>query len=262
MMSGGLEGKVALVTGGASGMGAASALALAEAGADVIVTDLRPTELAEMATAIEGLGRKAMTVLCDVSDEAAMASLFADIAQKFGRLDIVLANAGINGTWTPIDEMTPAEWDLTIRVNLRGTYLTVHHAVPLMKANGGSIVIVSSINGTRTFTTAGATAYSAAKAGQFAIGQQLALELARYRIRVNVICPGSVATRIGENTWKRNTEAAQVSGAVREVTVPLTGNKLAAVTDIAKLVVFLSSDAASHITGTPVYIDGAQSLLT
>lgn len=256
------EGKVALITGGGSGMGAATARALAEAGADVILTDVRQSGLDEVAAVVEGFGRKAMTALCDVGDEVAMAALFADVVQRFGRLDIVLANAGINGTWTPIDEMTPAEWDQTIRVNLRGTYLTVHHAVPLMKANGGSIVIISSINGTRTFTTAGATAYSAAKAGQLAIGQQLALELARHRIRVNIICPGSVATRIGENTWKRNTEAAQVEGAVREITVPLSGNKLASVTDIAKLVVFLSSDAASHISGTPVYIDGAQSLMT
>ena len=106
-------------------------------------------------------------------------------------LDIVFANAGINGVWAPIDELQPEEWDRTINTNLRGTYLTLHYAVPhLKRAGGGSIVITASINGTRTFTSAGATAYSSTKAAQVAMAQMLALELGQHRIRVNVICPG------------------------------------------------------------------------
>jgi NAD(P)-dependent dehydrogenase (short-subunit alcohol dehydrogenase family) len=123
-----------------------------------------------------------------------MAALFARIAETFGRLDVLFANAGINGVWAPIEELRPAEWDKTIAVNLRGTYLTIHHAVPLMKARGGSILITSSINGTRTFTSAGASAYATSKAAQLALGQMLALELARHRIRVNIICPGAITT--------------------------------------------------------------------
>jgi NAD(P)-dependent dehydrogenase (short-subunit alcohol dehydrogenase family) len=174
----------------------------------------------------------------------------------------VLVNAGINGMWAPIEEMTPAEWDTTIRVNLRGSYLTVHHAVPLMREHGGSMVIISSVNGTRTFTTAGATAYSVTKAGQFAMGQMLALELSRYKIRVNVICPGSVQTSIGERTWRRKTEDVKYPVTFPEGTIPLTrSNKGPLPIEIAKSVAFLCSDAAAHITGTPIWIDGGQSLV-
>jgi NAD(P)-dependent dehydrogenase (short-subunit alcohol dehydrogenase family) len=208
------------------------------------------------------MGREALPIVCDVSDDVGMAAAFAEIKQHFGRLDHVLVNAGINGMWAPIEEMTPAEWDTTIRVNLRGSYLTVHHAVPLMQDHGGSIVIISSVNGTRTFTTAGATAYSVTKAGQFAMGQMLALELSRFKIRVNVICPGSVQTQIGERTWRRKSEEVKFPVIFPEGTIPLTrSHKGPLPSEIAKAVGFLCSDAASHITGTPIWIDGGQSLL-
>ncbi len=255
------SGKVALVTGGASGIGAASVLALARRGADIVLSGLIEADLVAMTRQVEALGRTAMHAVCDVGDETAMARLFGDIGQRFGRLDVVLANAGINGVWAPIDDLQPDEWDRTIRVNLRGTYLTVHYAVPLMKAAGGSIVIISSINGTRTFTTAGATAYSASKAAQMAMGQMLALELARYKIRVNVICPGAVTTRLGENTWRRNDEAARVPASYPEGTIPLTKGQAGTAEDIAETVAFLCSDAARHVTGTPIFVDGGQSLL-
>jgi NAD(P)-dependent dehydrogenase (short-subunit alcohol dehydrogenase family) len=253
--------KVALVTGAGAGIGEASALELARSGSDVVIIDVRQEELDRLSGEIRALGREAMPVKCDVSDEVAMAAAFGEVKQRFGRVDQLLVNAGINGMWTPIEEMTPEEWDKTIRVNLRGSYLTVHHAVPLMKEQGGSIVIISSINGTRTFTTAGATAYSVTKAGQFAMGQMLALELARHKIRVNVICPGSIKTRLGENTWRRNTEAARFPVEFPAGTVPLTSGAAGTVHDIAQTVAFLCSDAARHITGTPVYIDGGQSLV-
>ena len=190
-----------------------------------------------------------------------MTKLFARIKRSFGRLDFVFANAGVNGVWAPIEELKPKEWDDTIRINLRGTYLTAHHAVPLMKQKGGSIVITSSINGTRTFTTAGASAYSTTKAGQLALGQMLALELAKHRIRVNIICPGAIESEIGDNTKKRDTAAAKVPAEFPEGTVPLTGGKPGKAEDVAQLVLFLASDASGHITGTPIWIDGGQSLL-
>jgi NAD(P)-dependent dehydrogenase (short-subunit alcohol dehydrogenase family) len=255
------ERKVALVTGGGSGIGEATALEFARSGSDVVLNDVRGEDLMRVAAEIRAMGREAMPFLCDVGDEMAMASLFEDVKQRFGRLDQVLINAGINGMWAPIEDMTPTEWDTTIRVNLRGSYLTAHHAIPLMKERGGSIVIISSINGTRTFTTAGATAYSVSKAGQFAMGQMLAIELARYKIRVNVVCPGGVQTRIGENSWRRNTENVQVAAVYPEGTIPLTGGVRGTVEDIAQTVAFLCSDAAKHITGTPIWVDGGQSLL-
>ncbi|HWV00918.1 MAG TPA: SDR family NAD(P)-dependent oxidoreductase [Devosia sp.] len=256
-----LEGKIALVTGAGSGIGAASALALAKAGADVIVVSRTAEEIDKVAEDIEALGRTALSVAVDVADEKQMARLFQRIKERFGRLDFVLANAGVNGVWAPIEELKPAEWDETIRINLRGTYLTVHNAVPLMKKAGGSIAITSSINGTRTFTTAGASAYSTTKAGQLALGQMLALELARYRIRVNVICPGAIGTEIGDNTKKRATARAKVPAKFAKGTVPLTGGKAGSAAQVADLVLFLASDSSRHISGTPVWIDGAQSLL-
>jgi NAD(P)-dependent dehydrogenase (short-subunit alcohol dehydrogenase family) len=178
-----LEDKIALVTGAGSGIGAATALALADAGADVVVVSRTAGEIDKVAQSIHQRGRKAIAVAADVADEKAVAKMFRRIERNFGRLDFVFANAGVNGVWAPIEELKPAEWDETIRINLRGTYLTVHHAVPLMKKQGGSIAITASINGTRTFSTAGASAYSTTKAGQLALGQRLALELAKYRIR-------------------------------------------------------------------------------
>lgn len=258
----GTDRKVALVTGGGSGIGEASALEFARNGADVVIIDIRPEELEGVAEQVRAIGREALPIVCDVGDEVGMAAAFGQVKLRFGRLDQVLVNAGINGMWAPIEEMTPEEWDTTIRVNLRGSYLTVHHAVPLMQERGGSIVIISSINGTRTFTTAGATAYSVTKAGQFAMGQMLAMELSRFRIRVNVICPGSVQTQIGQRTWRRKAEEAKMPAVFPEGTIPLTrGNKGVLPSEIAQTVAFLCSDAASHITGTPIYVDGAQSLL-
>ena len=259
-----LTDKIALVTGAGSGLGEATALALARAGADVILVSRTRSELDAVAERVEAMGRNAMVATADTADTTAMGKLFQRIKRRFGRLDFVFANAGINGVWAPIEELKPAEWDETIRVNLRGTYLTVHHSVPLMKEHGGSIAITSSINGTRTFTTAGASAYSTTKSGQLAFGQMLALELAKHRIRVNVICPGAIESEISDNTQKRNTVRAKVPAKLAKFgkgTVPLTGGEPGESEDVADLAVFLASDRSKHISGTPIWIDGAQSLL-
>ena len=255
-----LHDRVALVTGAGSGIGAASAHALAQGGADVVLVSRTPDEIEAVAETVRQFGREAVAIPADTSSDEDMRRLFTRIKRRFGRLDIVIANAGINGVWAPVDELKPKEWDETIRVNLRGTFLTVHHAVPLMD-KGGSIVIVSSINGTRTFTTAGASAYSTTKAGQLAFGQMLALELAPRGIRVNVVCPGAISTEIDDNTKKRATAKAKIPAKFPKGTVPLTDGKAGTSQDVADLVLFLSSDRARHITGTPVWIDGGQSLL-
>jgi len=196
-----------------------------------------------------------------VADEGQMKQAVARLVQSYGRLDIVFANAGINGVWAPIDELQPEEWDRTINTNLRGTYMTLHYAVPHLKKAGGSIVITASINGSRTFTSAGATAYSATKAAQVAMGQMLAVELAKHKIRVNVVCPGKIGTEISENTTKRNTEEAEVPAEYPAGPIPLTGEEPGTSGEVAELVLFLASDRSRHITGTPVWIDGGQSLL-
>ena len=256
-----LQGKVALVTGAGSGIGKAAALRLAREGAMVGVLSHTGDEIREVVQEIERAGGKAIPLVADVADESQMKKAVADLVQAYGRLDIVFANAGINGVWAPIDELQPAEWDRTINTNLRGTYLTIHYAVPHLKTAGGSIVITASINGTRTFTSAGATAYSATKAAQVAMTQMLAVELAKHKIRVNVVCPGKIDTEITENTDKRNTEEAEVPAEFPAGRIPLTGNEPGTSEEVAELVLFLASDRARHITGTPVWIDGGQSLL-
>lgn len=256
-----LQGKVALVTGAGSGIGKAAALRLAQEGALVGVLSHTEDEIRDTAEEIGRVGGKAIALVADVADDAQMRAAVARLVEAFGRLDIVFANAGINGVWAPIDELQPDEWDRTINTNLRGTYLTLHHAVPHLKRAGGSIVITASINGSRTFTSAGATAYSATKAAQVAMAQMLAVELAKHKIRVNVVCPGKIDTAIQDNTQRRNTEEAEIPAEFPEGRIPLTGSEPGTSEDVAELVLFLASDRARHITGTPVWIDGGQSLL-
>jgi NAD(P)-dependent dehydrogenase (short-subunit alcohol dehydrogenase family) len=254
-----LAGKVALVTGAGSGIGAATARQLAERGARVAALDVNNDRVAAI---VQELGEQAIPLIADVSSEAAMRTAFAKLQSDAGRLDIVVVNAGINGQWAPIDEIQPDEWDRTIAINLRGTYLTLHLAVPMLKAAGaGAIVMISSINGTRTFTTAGATAYTSTKAAQAAIANQLALELGLHKIRVNTVCPGSTVTHISESTFRRNLEAARVPVVFPDGDVPITGGKPATPDDIADSICFLVSDQARHINGTWLHVDGGQSLL-
>ncbi|MDB5473945.1 MAG: 3-oxoacyl-[acyl-carrier-protein] reductase [Devosia sp.] len=257
-----LSGKVALVTGAGSGIGKASAMKLAQAGAMVVVMSRTAEEVEQTAHEIEAQGGKAQAKTADTSDDEAMRALIAGIILDHKRLDIVVANAGINGVWAPIESLKPDEWDQTIKVNLRGTYLTIHHAVPhLVAAGGGSIIVMSSINGTRTFTTPGASAYSVTKAGQVALVQQLALELGDRRIRINAICPGAIESEISDNTEQRGKEETEVPVEFPEGDIPLTGGKSGEAEDVADAVLFLASDASRHITGTPLWIDGGQSLL-
>ncbi len=255
-------GRVALVTGAGSGIGKAAALRLARDGYRIVVLSRSADEVEAVVDEIEAAGGAALGVTADIAEDGEMRAALKTVTERFGRLDVIFANAGINGVWAPIDEISPDEWDQTIRVNLRGAFLTLHHGVPLMKATGGgAILITSSINGTRVFSNAGATAYSATKAAQLAMGQMLALELAKHRIRVNVICPGKIETDIDENTQKREVAAAAEPVDYPEGKIPLTDGQGAEPEEIAELVAFLVSDRARFISGTPVWIDGAQSVL-
>jgi NAD(P)-dependent dehydrogenase (short-subunit alcohol dehydrogenase family) len=253
--------KVALVTGAGSGIGKATALRLAKGGARVAVLSRTDEEIRATRDEIVEAGGQAMAVAADISDPDGMRAAVDRIMADWGRLDIVVANAGINGVWAPIDELMPDEWDKTMTINLGGTYLTLHLTVPHLKRTGGAIIIVSSINGNRTFTSAGATAYSATKAAQVAMAQQLALELGPHKIRVNAVCPGAIDTQIDDNTNQRNVAAAEIPAEFPEGDIPLTGGEPGKSADVAETIAFLASDAARHITGVPVYVDGGQSLL-
>lgn len=254
--------RIALVTGAGSGIGKAAAVGLARAGAQVAVVGHSEESAAETAEEIRSAGGVAEPFAAELSESAEVVDLFERVAGRWDRLHVVVANAGINGVWAPLDELTVQEWNQTISVNLTGTFLTVKHALPLLRAaGGGSVVITSSINGTRTFSNTGASAYSVSKAGQVAFAKMAAVELAADRIRVNVICPGAIETEIQDNTEQRDTDRVRIPVEFPAGQIPLTGNQPGSADQVAELIKFLSSDAAGHITGTEVWIDGAQSLL-
>ena len=256
-----LKDKAALITGGGSGIGEAAALLLAREGAKVAVLGRTLPKLEETVKRIEQDGGEALAVTGDVSKYPDMERVMAEVLERWGRLDIVLANAGINGVWAPVDEIAPEEWEKTIAINLNGTFFTIKAAVPHLKERGGSIIVTSSVNGTRMFSNAGASAYSSTKAAQVALAQMLAVELAKHRIRVNVICPGAIVTEIEGSTEKRDIEEAREPAEYPEGEIPLTDGKPGSAEQVAKLILFLASDDSDHITGTPIWIDGGQSLL-
>ena len=256
-----LAGKVALITGAGSGIGKAAAILLAKEGAKVATLGRTEGDINQTAAQIEGNGGEAMPIVADISQPEQMQQAIEKITDRWGRIDIVFANAGINGVWAPIEELTPEEWDKTLNVNLKGTFLTVKYAVPYLKKQGGSVIVTSSVNGTRMFSNTGATAYACSKAAQVAFTKMIALELAEHRVRVNVICPGAIETQIDENTNRRNLEKVREPVEFPEGEIPLTDGEPGTSEQVAQLVLFLASDAASHISGTEIWIDGAQSLL-
>ena len=255
---GALDDRVVLITGAGSGIGRATAMLLAREGARIGLLGRDEAPLAETAEALDGEG---LVLRADISVEAQIRDACDRLAKKWGRIDGVFANAGINGVWAPIDELDLAEWNRTIAVNLTGTFLTIKHAVTHMTEGGGSVVITSSVNGTRMFSNVGATAYSCSKAGQVAMAKMLALELARRRIRVNVICPGLIATDIDESTERQDLDAIPRLAVYPKGTVPLTGGRAGRPVDVAHVALFLLSDAAAHVSGTEIWVDGAESLL-
>ncbi|QTN01018.1 SDR family oxidoreductase [Sediminibacillus dalangtanensis] len=257
-----LQGKTAIVTGAGSGIGRASALRLAQAGAKVGLVDIKEENAAEVKQAIGDAGGEAIIIEADVSEPIQVEQSVKKVLDTWGQLDFVFANAGVNGHLAPIEDLPVEEWDQTLTNNLKSTFLTVKYAIPAMKNKGGSIVITSSINGNRTFSGIGMSAYSSSKAGQMAFGKMAALELAEYRIRVNVICPGAIETNIGENTHKDqgNLKKVKIPIEYPEGNQPLEhgGGKPEQVADLIR---FLASDESSHISGTELYIDGTESLL-
>lgn len=256
-----LTNKVALVTGAGSGIAKATAKLFAAEGAKVAALGRTKEELEATVNEIQAHNGEAIPLIADISQPEEMQQAMQQIADKWGRLDIVFANAGINGVWAPIEDLTPEEWDKTININLKGTFLTVKYAVPHLKKQGGSIIITSSVNGTRMFSNSGATAYSCSKAAQVAFAKMVALELAKHRIRVNVICPGAIESNIGDSTQARDLEEIKEPVEFPEGKIPLTDGKPGTSEQVAQLVLFLASDASSHISGTPIWIDGAESLI-
>ncbi|EXX86025.1 3-ketoacyl-ACP reductase [Paenibacillus darwinianus] len=257
-----VHGKVAVITGAGSGIGKAAAELLAREGAKVALIGITKDKLKQVEQMIAAAGGEALAVHADITSEADIHTAYEKVLHQWERLDIVFANAGINGTVGPIETMAFEEWNRTILTNLTGTFLTVKHAIPSMKNKGGSIIITSSINGNRVFTSFGMSAYSTTKAGQVAYMKMAALELARYRIRVNAVCPGAIETNIDDSTEKKPD--------LKDITIPVEmppegehplRRAPGTASQVAKLVLFLASDESDHVSGTEIYIDGAESLI-
>jgi NAD(P)-dependent dehydrogenase (short-subunit alcohol dehydrogenase family) len=250
------SGKAAIVTGGASGIGEACSETLAREGASVLITDVDDTLGKGVVERINKAGGKARYLHHDVRDEAAWPGVIAEADKNFGRLDIMVANAGI-GIMSPIETMTLADWQRQQAINLDGVFLSVKHAIPaLRKAGGGSIVLMSSIAGLRG--APGLAAYSATKGGVRLLAKSVALEHAADNIRCNSVHPGIIATPIwgkiptGAEGNRRNAPIDPRERAA--LMVPLT--RVGEAQDIANGVMFLCTDAANYMTGQELVIDG------
>jgi NAD(P)-dependent dehydrogenase (short-subunit alcohol dehydrogenase family) len=251
----------AFVTGAGSGIGEAAARRLASDGFAVAVVDVRQDAAARVAEEILSVGGRAISVVADVRDEASVAKGIAQTVEAFGSLTTVFANAGINGMQCPIEEMTLDEWRATIDTNLTGTFLTVKHAIPhLRAAGGGSVIITASVNGTKLFSLPGYACYSTSKGGQAIFGRMAAGELARWDIRVNTICPGAIRTNIGERTYRRNLDKVTWDLKMPEKWPPHLG-RAADASEVADLVAFLASDESKYITGAEIVIDAGLTIL-
>jgi NAD(P)-dependent dehydrogenase (short-subunit alcohol dehydrogenase family) len=240
-----LEGKVALITGGASGMGASEAEIFAREGAKVVVADVLEAEGRKVA---DGLGKAGLFVRLDVTSEAGWQEAVAAAGSTFGKLDVLVNNAGISGTFDP-DTLSTSAWDRLMDVNAKGVFLGMKHVIPLMEgAGGGSIVNISSVSG--FVGQAGIhMAYNASKGAVRLMTKSAAVQYARSGIRVNSVHPGVLpAMRSSKATADPTFRAKMLSG------VPM--RREGRVEEVAYAVLFLASDEASYITGTELVVDG------
>jgi NAD(P)-dependent dehydrogenase (short-subunit alcohol dehydrogenase family) len=249
-MTGRFAGKVVLVTGGASGLGEATARLVVDEGGHVVIADYG-VERGEAVVA--SLGDNARFAPCDVTDEKQVAAAVDLAVDTWGRLDGAFANAGIVGVVGPIADTPMDDFDRTIAVLVRGVYATVKHAARVMQAagNGGSIVMTSSVAGVHGGL--GPHAYSVAKAGVIGLAKSAASELARHRIRVNAVAPGSIPTGMTAHVMSGDPDALEATAAGIASKSPL--GRSGTPTDIAEAVAYLMSDAGSYMTGQTLVVD-------
>ena len=243
-----LDGKVAVITGAAGGIGRATAKLFLDLGAKVMLTDREAAKLEDVA------GEDCAVAACDCTDEPAIAALAAATVERFGRLDIMVANAGIEGALKPVDQLGLEEFEEVLRVNVLGVWLAIKHSAPAIRAaGGGAIVALSSVAGAIGFP--GMAAYTASKHAVFGLVKVAAQELAPANIRVNAVAPGPIDNRMMDSLGD------QLGGGDRkafrsfiESKVPMA--RYGTNEEIAQLVAFLSSDAASYCTGGLYLADG------
>ena len=247
-MSFSMKGKVALVTGGGSGIGRASALAFSDLGVKVLVLDISESDGQETVTRIKRQGGEATFLQVDVGDPKQFEALEPAIMNSYGRLDFAHNNAGVAGQGRSTHQITLADWTNVMNINLTGIWLSIKHEVPIMlKTGGGAIVNTSS--GAGLVGVRGAAAYTASKHGVVGLTKAAALDYARKGIRVNAVCPGFIQTPMtGFPMADGDQDTVEFKG------VPI--GRMGSVSEVAGLVVWLCSGAASLITGVAVPIDG------
>ena len=243
-----LRDRIALVTGAASGIGAATARRFAREGAAVAINDAKPEGLEAVAGEIRAAGAKALVLPGDVTKKGDCERLVQDVTRTFGRLDILINNAGINRD-AMAAKMTEEQWDAVLSVNLKGTFLCAQAALPGMRERAwGRVVNTSSIG---SLGNIGQANYAASKAGVIGLTKTLALEYAKYGVTVNAIAPGPVMTAM----------LAGVPDAIRErIIAQVPVGRIASPDEIACVHVFLASDEASFITGQVIFADGGMSV--
>ena len=243
-----LDGKVALITGGSRGIGKAIALALAEAGADVIIASRKLPELEATAQEIRQMGRRALAVQANVRHLPEIDNLVKKSMEEFSRIDILVNNAGTNPVFGSIFKMDETVWDIIMGLNLKGYFFLSQAVAKIMRDKGGGTIInTASEGGIRP--AVGLGAYSISKAGVIMLTQVLAQELGQYNIRVNAIAPGVIKTRLSEALWSDPIR-------VKETENNTALGRLAEPEEMADAVLFFASEASSYITGQTILLDG------
>ncbi len=252
-MSGRVEGKVALVTGAGTGIGRAVCVRLAEEGADVVVTSQTPVNVEETRRlAAEASGREQLGIQLDVGDSDAVDRVVAAVAERFGRIDVLSNNAGIELVHGPsLAETTDEEWERLFRVNVAGTFYACRAAIPHLP-DGSSIVNMASINSFVAWEND--APYTATKGAVLQLTRALALELAPRNVRVNAVCPGVIDTPLTDAFLERAQDAEALRAEYAAVS-PL--NRMGTAREVANCVLFLASDEASFVTGSALLVDGA-----
>jgi NAD(P)-dependent dehydrogenase (short-subunit alcohol dehydrogenase family) len=244
-----LRGKVAIVTGGTSGIGREAAVLFAKAGAKVVVAGRREAEGKETIDLIRAAGGDGLFVKTDVSRAADVRALVQKTVEKFGRLDVAFNNAGIEGSWSPIAEQSEEDWDSTIDINLKGVWLCLKYEIQQMLKQGGGGAIVNMASVAGFIGSAGAATYCASKHGVLGLTKTAALENAKSGIRVNAVCPAVIETPMGERLFGEP-EARKYALALHPI------GRFGTPMEVAEAVVWMCSERASFMTGQSLVLDG------